>query len=295
MRGTSSALAAFLATRPTDLWVADLFTITLLSGTVLRYAGGDVPVTFGGVTWPVTGPLLSRSQWSGKDSTDVPTMDIVLSSTGSDYAGGNIKLDIHNGLFDGAIAQLDRAIGQTPGVPLGTVTLFGGPVGQIELGAVSAKITVKGWMVVLQQYMPRNTYQTSCIHSLYDAGCTLDRAGYTAANTVAAGSSRQLVQQAGPWVLPDSTDAPIADLLLGTLTVTSGVAAGTRRTVAAGTASGSGGATAFSYPLYAVPAAGDTLTCSFGCDKSTATCAGRFANLQHNRSFPFIPPAEMAV
>ena len=45
MRSTSPALASFLANRPTAMWTADLFTFTLLGGTVLRFSGADVPVS----------------------------------------------------------------------------------------------------------------------------------------------------------------------------------------------------------------------------------------------------------
>lgn len=298
MRATTPELASFLASRPTQMWVADLFTFTLLDGTVIRWSGADVPVAFGGNLWTTAGPALSRSTWQSKETTDVPEMAIVLSSTGTDYNGGNIKLALHDGLFDGAVCQLDRAIGPTPGAVLGLVTLFQGPVGQIEIGAVSCKITVKGWMIVLQQYMPRNTYQLGCIHSLYDPGCALSRGAFTCSNVAAAACTKLTVEVNDDWLLPDSTPVTImGDLLYGALVVTSGPAAGTSRTVVAGyDASPTGGSTSFAYPLYATPNPGDTLTCTFGCDKTLGAggCA-KFSNQQHNRSFPYIPPAVQAV
>ncbi len=297
MRATTPELAAFLASRPAEIWAVDLFSITLPDGlTTLRWSGGDVAVFFQGKTWTTIGPAFARTKWSGKDSTDVPTMDITMSSNGEDWFSGiNVKHAIHNGLLTGAACQLDRAIGAVPGVVLGTVTLFTGPVGPVELGAVTTKITVKGWMVVLQQYMPRNTYQTSCIHRLYDAGCTLDKATFTATNTV-QGATRTTVEQPAPWVLPDTSTVPYADLLLGALKVESGPASGTKRTVAAVFDDGpSGGSTTFAWPLYVAPNPGDNLSCALGCDKTSATCTARFANLQHIRSFPFIPPAEQGL
>jgi hypothetical protein len=32
-----------------------------------------------------------------------------------------------------------------------------------------------------------------------------------------------------------------------------------------------------------------------GCDKTTATCAGRFNNLANFRGYPFVPPPELAM
>lgn len=296
MRSTSAPLVTFLASRPTEIWVADLFTFTLLDGTVLRYSGADVPVTFAGDTWLNVGPNLDRTSWSGKDTTEVPTMEITLSSTGADFVAGNIKTMLHNGVFDGATCQLDRAIGQVAGVPLGLVTLFSGPVGQIQVGAVTSKITVKGWMIVLQQYMPRNTFQTACIHGLYDPGCTLVRADFTASNVCGAGvTTRRSIGVPGPWLLPGAVTAPLDKLRLGTVTITSGPAGGTKRTAAGVHFDGGGiGYVDFAYPLYATPNAADTMTCTFGCDKTKPTCIGTFDNDQHRRSFPYIPPAEQA-
>lgn len=291
MRSTTPALAAFLATRPTMLWVCDLFSFTLASGAALNYASGDADVNYAGKTWYATGALsVDRSTWSGKDTLDIPTMEITISSDGTDFGATNFKTMLHNGGFDGASVQLDRAIGAEPGIPLGLVTLFAGPIGAITLGALTAKITVKGWTVVLQQYMPRNVYQTACTHSLYDANCTVNRAAHTATNTVLAAVRNTIGTNPNSWILPGGATAPVANLIGGTLTITSGVSAGARRTIIAAVPTAVG----FTYPLYAIPAPGDTLTCTYGCDKTAAACA-RFGNLQHIRSFPFVPPAEKGI
>jgi uncharacterized phage protein (TIGR02218 family) len=89
----------------------------------------------------------------------------------------------------------------------------------------------------------------------------------------------------------DPTGGNWAKLGNGVCTVTGGVAEGQQRTVQYAVATGM----AFCYPLYEIPAAGDTFTVSYGCDKTQATCGARFANAQNYRGFPFVPPAESAV
>jgi len=49
------------------------------------------------------------------------------------------------------------------------------------------------------------------------------------------------------------------------------------------------------YPLPFAPAFGDAFTVYAGCDRTLATCQGRFNNKANFRGFPFVPPAETAV
>jgi hypothetical protein len=237
---------------------------------------------------------MTRKTWSVKNTMDVPEMSLELNSTGTDYPGGiNIKLLMHNGFFDGAWLDMDRAFMPVTGnygdTSLGTVPIFAGPVGQIQITEIGANITVRGANIKHQQYMPRNRFLTSCIHALYDQGCTVVKASYTFSGTVASANRIQL-----NWVA-DPTGGSYNNLAYGAITMTSGAAEGTTRTISQVGALG----VAYPYPMYAVPSAGDTFTCVYGCNKTQATgpyanCT-TFSNLQHFRGFPFVPPAEAAL
>ncbi len=136
----------------------------------------------------------------------------------------------------------------------------------------------------MQQYMPKNRFMLGCVHALYDSGCGASRASCTFPGTVSSASAIAV-----NWA-SDPTGGNYANLALGYITMTSGAAAGSLRTIQAVNS-----ATAvLMYPLYEVPAAGDTFTVTYGCDKTLATCTGRFANQQHFRGFPYVPPAETA-
>lgn len=294
MRDASPALQAFLASR-TPWWSADLFTITLRDSVVIRLTSSDRPISYGGVTWHPYGPTITRSSWKMVNSPDVPDMTFSLGSTGDDYNGGNVKIMAHNGLFDGATVTLERAFMPQPGdTSLGTAVLFSGKVSTIEINGVEIKFTVKALSNLLLSFMPRNIYKAGCTWSLFGVGCGASRAAFTATNTVAVGSTYREIAVAGDWVLPSSAVATIAQLTLGTVTIVTGDASGQSRTIVGGTSGSGGGVVQVGYPLYSVPAIGDTVTAIFGCDKTQATCDGTFGNLQNYRGFDFIPLAETA-
>lgn len=292
MRVASAALTSLLGSRQ-PYWSANLVTISLTTGATIRLTTGDRNITFGGNLWLAASaetPAVTCGQWQVKNTLDVPSFEIDLISTGTDWtSGSNIKLALHNGLFDGAWIEIDRAFmpaigGAYGNMSLGTVPIFAGRCGQIEITALGAKITVRGANVLMQQYMPRNRYMLGCIRALYDAGCALNRATYTFSGSVASANAIALNWEADP------TGGNFANLALGYVTMTSGVALGSLRTIQSVSSSG----VVTMYPFYEVPSAGDTFTVTYGCDKTLATCTGRFANQQHFRGFPFVPPAETA-
>lgn len=290
MKSLSSALSSFLQSK-SPFWMADLFTFTLANGQVLHLTSSDRAVTYGATTWePASANAISltRGTWTIKNTPDVPTLEIKLLSTGTDYAGANIKLAMHNGLFDGCWVDLYRAFlpmssgyGDTS---LGLVNLFSGWMGEVEITGTGAKLTVKGANYKLQEYMPRNTFMTSCINTLYGNNCALTRSLYTFTSTVASATSLTITWQTDP------SGGKYANLAAGALVMTSGAANGTKRTVSSSSATG----VVLSYPFYEVPEAGDTFTVTYGCDKSMSTCGSRFNNLAHFRGFPWVPPAETA-
>jgi len=293
MRQANATLVAFLASRQ-PFWVADLFTFELSDGTVYTWTSFDQDLFVPPYTYSAVGPLIDRTKWSIKNTVDVPEMEIRIFSNGSDLPGNvNLKLQVHNGLFDYSTITLSRIFMPTIGdTSLGAVDIFTGNAAQIEIDAISVVVTVKGANVQLAQYMPRNQFTPSCVHSLYDAGCAPNpggvdggpsRAANTSSNTVGASPTRSAI----PW--GGTPPATFANLALGYITFTSGVNDGQTRTIESATDA----VINVAYPLYQVPAEGDTFTVTNGCDKSRGPlgCAF-FANLNRWRGFPYIPPAE---
>jgi uncharacterized phage protein (TIGR02218 family) len=221
-------------------------------------------------------------------------MDITIFSTGEDFpyggaddplpTGQNLKKLVHDGLFDGAYIQLDRAYMPEFGdTSLGLVTLFGGRVGRVEITALGVSITVVSSNVLMAQNMPRNTFQLGCIHTLYDSGCTLNRASFTAEFTVDAAGATTVNMTAG-------IGGDGSQYMLGTLIVLDGLGAGQRRQIDRFGPIGVG----LAYPLLQVPVPGDHVTLTQGCDKTKARCTV-LGNLDNYRGFPNIPPASSGI
>jgi hypothetical protein len=318
MRVVPTALQELLAAM-VPMWKADLFTITLANGTIYRWTDLDVNINLLGYEsvpylFYAQGPLLQRSRLGVKNTVEVPEMVIKLSALDTDFVGGlGIKQQLHNGLFDGATVFLDRTFmvtkpsgplveGQTMSVTglIGgtgayaginpTGGLFAGRMSQAKITAVGAELTVKGANVLMNQYVPRNSYQVQCLHTFCDAGCTLSEATFTNNNTCAAGTTNRVLQ----WGTVPGNPAVFT---FGKITMTSGAAIGQIRTIKVASAAG----ITLQYPLYNTPATSDTFAAVQGCSKgygdnpaSGQDCTS-YSNTLHFRGFPYVPTADSAI
>src|ERR1700733_12964541 len=236
MRAANANLIAFLNSRA-SFTVADLFKFTLADGSILTFTSYDENIALGGYTYLALGPLVDRSKWGIKNTPDVPEMDITILSNGADMPdGSNIKLSVHNGLFNFATVLLSRLFMPSPGdTSLGALDIFLGNVADVEIDALSVKITAKGANNVLGQYMPRNTFNQSCIHNLFDKGCAPNpgqpgggpaKAAYTVASSVGAGSTRGMI--VWPAIVPPNP----TNFNYGWVEFTSGACEGSGRSIA---------------------------------------------------------------
>jgi uncharacterized phage protein (TIGR02218 family) len=288
---------AFLASRqPFD--VADCFTYFLASGAIIRFTTYDKPLTCSGVTWAApsaTGWKISRNRLGVKNTVEIPELELRLSAENTVlFNGQNIKQQIHNGVFDGARVQLDRAFMPTPGnIEFGTVLLFNGRQCGAVIDAEGITLTAKGDNVLMNQQAPRNLYQTNCLHTFCDSGCTLLESAYSFTGQICSPGSWA---SALVWTVPAGFTA--SQFTQGKVTMTSGAAIGQVRTVRLA----AGIALTLTYPLYDAPAPGDTFTILLGCDRQQNSCqtrtpvaGGTVNNIQHYRGYPYVPQAEIAV
>ena len=292
MKTISPALVTYLnALRPTSdapLYVAELFTITLSTGTILTYCDVDQPVAWNGFVYLANSLLISGLKYKCSAGLNVDKHQITIAARPTDTLGGIPFLQaLQQGVFDGATIQREKAffsswqVGNTGQlIPIGTVILFLGRVANIdEIGRTTAKITVASDLTLLDIDMPRNVYAPNCIHVLYDGGCGVSRSACTLAGTVGAGSTLTAIE----W------GAATANFAQGSLTFTSGANEGVTATIKSGWTGG----VLLAYPLPHVPATGDAFTASWGCDHTQSTCFSKFANLANFRGFPFVPPPQI--
>lgn len=284
MKSASPALLALLNSGE-DFERADLWTITLNGGTVLRYSGEDQALVANGNGFAL-GPAMKRGSITTKRGLEVATLTLTIIAGDEDAINGVPLVQFAAGHgFDLANVSLDY--GYTPewGAPIvGTINAFTGRVTSIDsIVGNQINLTISAWTVLLNANMPTNIYQVGCIHTVYDSGCGLDPAAFSASSTVGAAPTRTgfasgLTGVAGRYAQ-------------GRVVFTSGPNAGLSATVKSNDA---GGNFVLITPLPASPLPGDGFTAYAGCDQTSATCQGRFNNLLRFRGFEFIPAPETA-
>lgn len=291
MKPASTALINYLnairAAPDAKMLMADAFQFTLANGNVLGYTNIDVSFSYNGTLFAANTVRIDGLKYKAAIGLEVDRQQISVAALATDTISGGAPFlqALRNRAFDGCrVARYRVFFSDTiGGTVVGGVLLFQGRLGTVdEIGRTSAKLTINSDLVLLDQDMPRNVYQPTCLHTLYDAGCTLNKASFGAAGTVGAGSTFSTINWSGAG----------ANFAQGTIAFTSGVNSGVTATVGSALA---GVALYLIYPLQNAPAAGDSFTVYFGCDHTEATCTSKFNNLANFRAFPFVPPPQMAI
>lgn len=311
MKTIGTNTQALFATR--QFQMANLFNFSLITGGSLNYCSGDADIFLntaaGGVDvasyWANqtfscggnsgVGPYFDRADnkfkahWKVGVEVDTIQFDVI---PGTSLVQGTAFLSaVRQGIFDGAEvtvygAYWPKLVWQTPVVPTGTIIKFVGRVAQVDAGRSLATFTVNSHLELLNQNMPRNLWQQSCVNTLYDASCTLLQSSFTTAGTALTGSTA--------LKLNATMAAATGYYDLGVITFTSGVNSGISRSVSQ-YIKGSPGTIALMQPFPNPPAASDTFNAAAGCNKLQATCQNKFSNLVNFRGFPDVPVSETAV
>lgn len=283
MKTLSSELLSLMQSSQT-FTLADLYTITLTSGTVYRWADYDADLSVSGNVFSSTGPVLKRGLTRIVIGLEVDTLDVeIFPSIGHQVAGLPMLAAAVAGAFDGASLILDRAF-IVDGAVVGTINMFSGVFADVEVARARISVRVNSDTASLQIQLPRSLYQASCLNALYSADCGASRSAFAVSSTAQSGSTASRIvcsslNQASGWFNS------------GYCVFTSGDLAGVRRTVKAY----SPGEFTIYNPLPAAPDVGDGFTIYPGCDKTKATCTAKFNNLENFRGFPFIPVPETAI
>jgi uncharacterized phage protein (TIGR02218 family) len=290
MKTASPALKAFVLSNA-KMIRAQLFTITLLNGTVLRYCDGQTDITFGGNLFGAS--RSGRGAWKrGKISTKLgmesSTLDLEVIADTTDTVGSiPIIQAALLGLFDGATVRIETLLMATYGdVSNGSVVNFLGEISNLDqCGRSHAKFTVVSLTHRLDTPLPRKLIQPACSHTLFDAGCTLVKATFAVNKIIQAGSTQSLLI---PSVAFSQADGYFD---LGTGIFTSGANNGFTFTIKKHLS----GQLQLHVPLPFAVNAGDTFTVYPGCDKLQATCNTKFSNLINFGGEPYVPVPETAL
>ena len=287
MKTATPSFINFLAAN-TQFAMAELYDITLADGTALHYTTFDRNLVVGGTTYLSGPPNFKRGTVEEVlGLSKIGTLALELHANPMDAINSvPILQKIARGDFDKAQITVGRLFMDSTLNQQGTVIRFVGNVGDLDqLSRTMAKFTCKSKVEDLNIQLPRNILQPTCIHTLFDSGCTLNKASFAVNGTVQAGSTvNKLI-----------TTLIQADSYFdnGQLVFNSGANDG--HLVAVKQYTNSGGTVYFVMPLPTAPAIGDTFTIYPGCDKTQATCAAKFSNLGNFGGFPYVPAPETAI
>jgi uncharacterized phage protein (TIGR02218 family) len=269
----------------TEIRMADLYTFTLKSGTVFRFTSWDTNLVVLGNTFLTGPPHIARTAIEEKLGMDAATLELTIEAGPTDMVTGiPIMQGILGGSVDGAGLRIDRLFMDSSGNQIGTVVRFSGFIGQLEeMTRSAAKITVNAATAYLNMQIPSIILQPGCTNTLFDPRCGLAKAAFANNLTVQSGSTvNKIITTSGQ---------PAGYFDNGQLVFTSGTNNGLTKAIRQYT----GGVIYFNSPLPFLPNAGDTFTAYPGCDKTQATCSGKFNNLANFEGFPYVPAPETAI
>lgn len=276
----------------TEFYMVDLYTLSLTTGEVFRFtdAGSDVIVTVGplsGITFK-TGPpnFLRGSVEETIGLSKIGTLDLEIHANPTDVLGSIAFLQrAARGDLDKATIRLDRLFVDPILGQQGTILKFFGNIGDHDqISRTMAKFTCRAGTDELANSLPRNILQPTCIWTLFDNGCGLNKASFAVNGTVATGTVNTL-----------TTNLTNVDTYFdnGQLTFLTGPNAG--HVMAIRTYLHASGQIIFFIPLPTAPLVGDTFVAYPACDKLKTTCVNKFSNLANYRGFDFVPVPETVI
>ena len=297
MKSVLSGMSTLLNAGRQQFVIADLYTFTLLDGTVLRYACGDglsSSIPFGGINFIIDGPQIERSAIETAIGLKAGKMDLTIYPLASHLIGSTPFLTaVRRGALDGATVRYESCVDTERAANTiafdfdtsrGSVLRFLGRVSQIdEITRDSVQLTCKDPLELLDMQLPRDLYQSGCANTLFDSLCLLAEASFAVSGTVSSATA---------LVIGTALTQPADYFSLGRIKFTSGPANG----IVASVKSYAGGTFTLLGPLSVLPAAGNTFTAYPGCPKTMSACANAdssvgpaFDNIVHFRGYPFVP------
>jgi uncharacterized phage protein (TIGR02218 family) len=297
MKPVSQPLLDLLATR--QFYAADLWTITLVGGTIYRFTSGDLNITANGLVYQCggqVGPYWDRTgskakcHWSVGTSVDTLVVDMIPGSY--QIFGVPILQAIKDGVFDGAEVMLERAFMPTYGdTSRGVIRFFVGRVAEVVSGRSLATFTINSHLELLNLQFPRNVVQAGCMNNWGDTACGVSQASYKTTGTLTG--TPTVAAMTG--TLAASFSAGTFDL--GKIAFTSGVLNGYSETVKSCGLSGTTATIALTGFLPNAPSAGDTFELYYGCNKSYTDSNGcpKFSNTARFRGMPWTPQPSLSV
>jgi uncharacterized phage protein (TIGR02218 family) len=280
VREIPAALAAHLEGDTTTLCRA--WRVTRRDGVILGFTEHDRDLSFDGTTF------LAASGFSGTEAREAAG----LSAPGAEVSGAFSSVaigeaDLAAGRYDGARVEVFTVNWQAP--EAAHLLLKVQEIGEVSRAGGAFTAELRSFAHRLSQEQGR-LYGRRCDADLGDGRCKVSLAveGRRADATVLAVEGRDRIVVAG---LDGFTDGHFR---LGTLRFETGVNHGLTVEIDGNAAVGEGTRLSLWLPLESLPAAGDAVRVTVGCDKAFSTCRDRFANAANFRGFPHMPGSDFA-
>jgi uncharacterized phage protein (TIGR02218 family) len=259
MKNASTALKNYLATA-TNLIMADLWTFTLINGTVLQYTSADIGLNVSSNLFTASDVLVEGAAVDAAYGTDPAQTTVTCYPSPNSMAGGvPFMVAVASGQFDRASVTKQRIFMPTWGdtTTLGPVTIFQGKVTSATATRYTAKFTCNDDRDLLNIYMPRRQYQPTCSFTFGEANCGFDRSSLTVSTSVMAGSSLNII-------LSTDLTQGAGYFNNGTIKFTSGLNSGLSRSIK----TYNPGYVQLVAPFPNQPQIGDTFNITPGCNRA---------------------------
>lgn len=268
MKNISTALAAHIVGEVTTL--ATCWKLLRRDNVVFGFTDADMDIAVDSITYKAASGF-TPSAVQNTSSFSVDNLDV----EGMLSAGNITEADIMAGLYDFAEIEIFQV--NYKDVGQGKLKLRRGWLGEVSLVGQQFVAEVRGLTQRLSQTIGE-LYSSSCRASFADVRCKLSSASYTATGTVTAISSNQ--------EFLDSSRTEVSGVYnFGVITFLSGANSGLSMEVKEFL---SGGKIILVLPLPYNVVVGDSYSMVQGCDKTLATCSGRFNNVLNFRGEPHV-------
>ncbi len=288
MRTASNNLKTHLQTTK-QFVMADLFTLTLIDGTIMRHTSYGSNVSYGGNDYDAKTLLLKRGSIALVVGLQVDRLEIEAIPVNANIGNQGFLAAIKNGALDGANFQLSRIFLDANNNAIGDIALFTGKVSDIDFARSGATIQVASILELLNVNWPLHVYMPSCLWTVYGAGCNANKTSFTVTGKANDSSNTTMIYSANLSAYGNNYFDQ------GVISFTSGNAMGARRTVKNHMQGNATGIIELIFPLPANPGTNANFSIYPGCDKDFNSCNNKFSNTNRRRAYPFIPTPETGI
>lgn len=254
--------------------VALCWKVERRDGVALGFTAHDRDLIIDGLIYRAA-PGMLPSSISLSDGFDVDTLDI----SGALTADAIRAEDMAAGRWDGARVRLFAADWADPAAE--PLLLARGELGDVEIRDRAFTAELRGPTALLDRPVVEQT-SPECRAELGDARCRVDMGGRRRTGQIAELIDAVTIRLAGSWPAGDAHGYGRLRWLDGP---NSGLTSAVLRS--------DGAKIILREAPPVASAAGERIELTEGCDKSLATCAGRFANAANFRGEPFLPGMDL--